>query len=171
MWTAPSSQGVLQCSDQIACAHRSGLFARSHMNAGRDGFRHESSKQYRFGRRHGTVADETLCRGTQKIRRSPSWDRESGECRFVRREEAGSVRNRIAPKCALRLRNASKNVHSGQQDKKGCYLTCFPGDCNDPTSTGKASITWIPSAGKSWSSWVMSAKVGLADLHSLKGGA
>jgi hypothetical protein len=45
MWTAPSSQGVLQCFDQIACAHMSGLFARSHMNAGQDGFRDESSKQ------------------------------------------------------------------------------------------------------------------------------
>jgi hypothetical protein len=58
-----------------------------------------------------------------------------------------------------------------QQDKKGYYLTCFPGDCNDPTSIGEASITWIRSAGKSRSSWVMSAKVGLADFHSLKGGA
>ena len=38
MWTAPSSQGVLQCFDQIACVHMSGLFVRSHMNAGQDGF-------------------------------------------------------------------------------------------------------------------------------------
>jgi hypothetical protein len=45
MWTAPSSQGVLQRFDQIACAHMSGLFARSHMNAGQDGFRDKSSKQ------------------------------------------------------------------------------------------------------------------------------
>ena len=45
MWTAPSSQGVLQRFDQIACAHMSGLFARSHMNAGQDGFRDESSKR------------------------------------------------------------------------------------------------------------------------------
>src|SRR6188472_1788432 len=45
MWTAASSQGVLQRFDQIACAHMSGLFARSHMNAGQDGFRDESSKQ------------------------------------------------------------------------------------------------------------------------------
>jgi hypothetical protein len=45
MWTAPSSQGVLQCFDQIACVHMSGLFVRSHMNAGQDGFRDESSKQ------------------------------------------------------------------------------------------------------------------------------
>jgi hypothetical protein len=43
MWTAPSSQGVLQCFDQIACVHMSGLFLRSHMNAGQDGFRNESS--------------------------------------------------------------------------------------------------------------------------------
>jgi len=28
MWTAPSLQGVLQCFDQIACVHMSGLFAR-----------------------------------------------------------------------------------------------------------------------------------------------
>ena len=39
MWTAPSSQGVLQCFDQIACVHMSGLSMRSHMNAGQDGFR------------------------------------------------------------------------------------------------------------------------------------
>src|ERR1035437_3599536 len=45
MWTAPSSQGFLQCSDQIACVHMSGLLVRSHMNAGQDGFRDESSKQ------------------------------------------------------------------------------------------------------------------------------
>src|SRR3954452_8867133 len=31
MWTAPSSQGVLQRFDQIACAHMSGLVARSHI--------------------------------------------------------------------------------------------------------------------------------------------
>jgi len=44
MWTAPSLQDVLQCFDQIACVHMSGLFVRSHMNAGQDGFRNESSK-------------------------------------------------------------------------------------------------------------------------------
>ena len=31
--------------DQIACVHMSGLFVRSHMNAGQDGFRDKSSKQ------------------------------------------------------------------------------------------------------------------------------
>jgi hypothetical protein len=45
MWTAPSSQGVLQCFDQIAWAHMSGLVVRSHMNASQDGFRDKSSKQ------------------------------------------------------------------------------------------------------------------------------
>ena len=45
MWTAPSSQGFLQCFDQIACVHMSGLLVRSHMNAGQDGFRDASSKQ------------------------------------------------------------------------------------------------------------------------------
>jgi hypothetical protein len=45
MWTAPSLQGVLQCFDQIACVHMSGLFVRSHMHAGQDGFRDKSSKQ------------------------------------------------------------------------------------------------------------------------------
>ena len=45
MWTAPSSQGVVQCFDQIACVHMSGLLVRSHMNAGQDGFRDASSKQ------------------------------------------------------------------------------------------------------------------------------
>jgi hypothetical protein len=47
MWTAPSLQGVLQCFDQIACVHMSGLFVRSHMNTGQDGFRGKSSKQNR----------------------------------------------------------------------------------------------------------------------------
>ncbi len=41
----PSLQGVSQCFDQIACVHMSGLFVRSHMNAGQDGFRDKSSKQ------------------------------------------------------------------------------------------------------------------------------
>ena len=45
MWTGPSLQDGLQCFDQIACVHMSGLFVRSHMNAGQDGFRDESSKQ------------------------------------------------------------------------------------------------------------------------------
>ncbi len=34
----------VQCSDQIACVHMFGLFSRSHMNAGQDGFRDASSK-------------------------------------------------------------------------------------------------------------------------------
>jgi hypothetical protein len=50
MWTALSSQGVLQCFDQIACVHMSGLSVRSHMNAGQDGFRDKSSGQF-----HGLV--------------------------------------------------------------------------------------------------------------------
>jgi len=45
MWTAPISQDLLQCFGQIACFHMSGLFVRSHMNAGQDGFRDESFKQ------------------------------------------------------------------------------------------------------------------------------
>jgi hypothetical protein len=45
MWTAPSSQGVRQRFDQIACVHMSGLSMRSHMNAGQDGFRDTGSKQ------------------------------------------------------------------------------------------------------------------------------
>ena len=45
MWTAPALQDVLQCLDQIACVHMSGLLMRSHMNAGQDGFRDTSSKQ------------------------------------------------------------------------------------------------------------------------------
>jgi hypothetical protein len=45
MWTAPSSQEILQRFDQIACDHMSGLSVRSHMNAGQDGFRDGSSKQ------------------------------------------------------------------------------------------------------------------------------
>ena len=34
----------VQRSDQIACVHMFGLFSRSHMNAGQDGFRDASSK-------------------------------------------------------------------------------------------------------------------------------
>jgi hypothetical protein len=45
MWTAPSSQGVWQHFDQIACVHMSGLSMRSHMNVGQDGFRDTGSKQ------------------------------------------------------------------------------------------------------------------------------
>ena len=47
MWTALSSQGVLQYFDQIARVHISGLFVRSHMNAGQDGLCDKSSKQNR----------------------------------------------------------------------------------------------------------------------------
>jgi hypothetical protein len=76
MWTAPSSQGVLQCFDQIACVHMSGLFVRSHMNAGQDGFRDESSKQESgliedhwnmraFSRRGST--DHTICSLSRKF--------------------------------------------------------------------------------------------------------
>jgi hypothetical protein len=44
IWTAPSSQGVEQRFDRIACDHMSGLcFVRSHMTAGQDGFRNASS--------------------------------------------------------------------------------------------------------------------------------
>jgi len=70
MWTAPSSQGVLQRFDQIACARMSGLFARSHMNAGQDGFRDESSKRMsdlieghrrmRYFSHRGSI-DHTIC--------------------------------------------------------------------------------------------------------------
>jgi hypothetical protein len=70
MWTAPISQDLLQCFDQIACFHMSGLFVRSHMNAGQDGFRDESSKQMsdlieghwemRNLSRHGSI-DHTIC--------------------------------------------------------------------------------------------------------------
>jgi hypothetical protein len=69
MWTAPSSQGVLQCFDQIACVHMSGLWVRSHMNAGQDGFRDAGSKHWRGFfchwkvrnvSRHGSI-DHTIC--------------------------------------------------------------------------------------------------------------
>ena len=76
MWTAPSSQGVLQCFDQIACVHMSGLFVRSHMNAGQDGSRDESSKQMgdlieghweiRSFSRHGSI-DHTICSSSCKF--------------------------------------------------------------------------------------------------------
>ena len=70
MWTGPTLQDGLQCIDQIACVHMSGLFVRSHMNAGQDGFRDESSKQMsdlleghwgmRNFSRHGSI-DHTIC--------------------------------------------------------------------------------------------------------------
>src|SRR3954451_11493107 len=70
MWTAPSLQGVLQRFDQIACARMSGLFARSHRNAGQDGFRDESSKRMsdlieghrrmRYFSHRGSI-DHTIC--------------------------------------------------------------------------------------------------------------
>ena len=56
--------------DQIACVHMSGLFVRSHMSAGQDGFRDESSKQLgdlieghwnvRSYSRRGSI-DHTIC--------------------------------------------------------------------------------------------------------------
>ena len=66
----------LQCFDQIACVHMSGLFVRSHMNAGQDGFRDESSKQMgdlieghwnvrNFSRR-GAI-DQTICSSSCKF--------------------------------------------------------------------------------------------------------
>jgi len=77
MWTAPSSQGVLQCFDQIACVHMSGLWVRSHMNAGQDGFRDTGSKQqsdrieghwvYRSVPYHGSI-DRTICSSSCKFR-------------------------------------------------------------------------------------------------------
>jgi len=60
----------LQCFDQIACVHMSGLSVRSHMNAGQDGFRDKSSKQkgdlieghwkMRSFSRRGSI-DHTIC--------------------------------------------------------------------------------------------------------------
>src|ERR1700730_9581634 len=45
IWDGPFLARLFgQCSDQIACVHMSGLFSRSHMNAGQDGFREASSK-------------------------------------------------------------------------------------------------------------------------------
>jgi len=77
MWTAPSLQGVLQCFDQIACVHMSGLFVRSHVNAGQDGFRDKSSKQngdlieghwkMRNFSRRGSI-DHTICLLSCKFR-------------------------------------------------------------------------------------------------------
>jgi hypothetical protein len=76
MWTAPSLQGVWQCFDQIACVHMSGLFVRSHMNAGQDGFRDKSSKQnvdlieghwkMRIVSRRGSI-DHTICSSSCKF--------------------------------------------------------------------------------------------------------
>ena len=44
MWTAPVSQESCNVFDRIACDHMSGLWARSHMTAGQDGFRDASSQ-------------------------------------------------------------------------------------------------------------------------------
>ena len=81
MWTAPSSQDVLQCFDQIACVHMSGLLVRSHMNAGQDGFRDKSSKQnadliaghwkIRSFSRRGSI-DHTICSLSCKFLQQPA---------------------------------------------------------------------------------------------------
>ncbi|WP_425476052.1 transposase [Mesorhizobium yinganensis] len=47
MWTAPFSQDC-RAFDRIACDHMSGLWARSHMIAGQDGFR-DASPQHAGG--------------------------------------------------------------------------------------------------------------------------
>jgi hypothetical protein len=64
MWTASSSQGVLQCFDQIACVDMSGLFVRSPMSAGQDGFRDKSSNQ-----------KSDLIASHWKMRNVSRWDR------------------------------------------------------------------------------------------------
>ena len=47
MWTAPCSQDdVVGLGDLIACAHMSGLLARSHMSAGQGGFRDVRPKHW-----------------------------------------------------------------------------------------------------------------------------
>src|SRR3954466_2139457 len=47
MWTAPGSQGDDDgLGDLIACAHMSGLLARSHMSAGQGGFRDARPKHW-----------------------------------------------------------------------------------------------------------------------------
>src|SRR4051812_16516909 len=47
MWTAPGSQGDNDgLGDLIACAHMSGLLARSHMSAGQGGFRDARPKHW-----------------------------------------------------------------------------------------------------------------------------
>src|SRR4051795_12757944 len=66
----PPCKVFCSCVDQIACVHTSGLFARSHMNAGQDGFRDESSKQIsglieghwrmRYFSHRGSI-DHTIC--------------------------------------------------------------------------------------------------------------
>ena len=82
MWTAPSSQGVLQSFDQIACAHMSGLLLRSHTNAGQDGFRDTNSKHsgdqqtghwlYRNVPCRGSI-DHTICSVTAQPGASTDW--------------------------------------------------------------------------------------------------
>ncbi len=39
----PARKRIVQCFDQIACVHMSGLLVRSYKNAGQDGFRDASS--------------------------------------------------------------------------------------------------------------------------------
>ena len=72
----PPRKVFLQCFDQIACAHMSGLSVRSHMNAGQDGFRDKGSKQqydqieghwvYRSVPRRGSI-DHTICSSSCKF--------------------------------------------------------------------------------------------------------
>jgi hypothetical protein len=72
----PPCKVFLQCFDQIACAHMSGLFVRSHMNAGQDGFRDKSSTQnvdlieghwkMRIVSRRGSI-DHTICSSSCKF--------------------------------------------------------------------------------------------------------
>lgn len=46
MWTAPSLQDLGRQFDRIACVHMFGLLVHPHMDAGQDGFRGASSKQF-----------------------------------------------------------------------------------------------------------------------------
>ena len=60
----PPRKMFLQCFDQIACAHMSGLVARSHVSAGQDGFRDKGSKQHSGQIEGHWVYRSVPCRGS-----------------------------------------------------------------------------------------------------------
>ncbi len=120
MWTAPSSQGVLQCFDQIACVHMSGLLMRSHMSAGQDGFRDKGSKQ-NGGLREGHW-------GLRSVPRLGSIDRTicCSSCKFW--HQLSTVAGQVLP---VSGRSLGRTGRGGGRRRCGVGLPCqhqLPGD-------------------------------------------
>ncbi len=109
----PSSQGVLQGFDQIACVHMSGLSVRSHMSAGQDGFRDTGSK------RHGGLVEGHRSRRSVPRRGLIGRTICSSSCKVWHRLSTVAVQ--VLPVSGLSLGRAG---HSGGRRRCGVGLAC-----------------------------------------------